>query len=188
MRGGRCRARRLPSASAYRPAAAWRSACSAHCRSSRCRDELAEEAGDCLWERLNELDVDFRTVSLMGFSLGTTVIQQRLWQARRSRTKCRRLYLVGGAASSRARWGDLLQAVREGTWNFFSEHDTLVRRLCPHAVGVWGFDYQYRRTHEIDLSWNEDDPEGEKAITSHREWGINVGRCLERARLTPERL
>ena len=114
------------------------------------------------------------------------VIQQLLWQSRRASEKFRRVYFLGGAVSSRARWGDLLQAVREGTWNFFSEHDTLVRRLCPNAIGVFGFDYHYPRTHEIDLSWYDDDLEGEKAITKHAEWGINVGWCLERARLTAE--
>jgi len=159
-----------------------------HCRSSRCRDELAEEAGDCLWERLNELDVDFRTVSLMGFSMGTTVIQQLLWQARRSRTKFRRLYLVGGAASSRARWGDLLQAVREGTWNFYSEQDLFLRRLCRDAIGAWGFDYYYPNTREIDLSWFEDDADGDKAIRNHADWPINVGWCLKRARLSAKLL
>lgn len=100
-----------------------------------------------------------------------------------------------------------------------------MRRLCPAAIGVRGFDYRYPRVREIDLSWYEDDPEGEKAITSHAEWGnvavtptgsaeivgndfpilhdllqgydlklwhifdqINVGWCLQWARLTPERL
>jgi len=63
-----------------------------------------------------------------------------------------------------------------------------VRRLCRDAIGVSGFNYDYPKTREIDLSWLEGDPEGEKAITSHAEWGLNVGWCLERARLTPDRL
>jgi hypothetical protein len=145
--------------------------------------ETAEDAGDQLWEWLQ--DYELGTVSLMGFSMGTTVIQQVLWQARRASTKFRRVYFLGGASSSRARWGDLLQAVREGTWNFHSEDDRFLRTLCREPIGVWGFDYDYPKTREIDLTWYEDDEEGERAITSHAEWGLNVGWCLERARLTP---
>jgi len=159
-----------------------------HCLSSRCRAELAEDAGDELWERLQQLNLEFRTVSLMGFSMGTNVIQQLLWQARRAGTKFRRLYLFGGAASSRARWGDLLQSVREGTWNFYSEHDGFLRTLCSDPIGVWGFNYYYPKTREIDLSWFESDPAGAKAITNHAEWAINVDWCLERARLSPKLL
>src|SRR5438552_36166 len=44
------------------------------CRSARCRAELAEDAGDTLWELLQDFDVDFDAVSLMGFSMGATVI------------------------------------------------------------------------------------------------------------------
>jgi pimeloyl-ACP methyl ester carboxylesterase len=157
-------------------------------RSARSRAKLAEDAGDKLWELLQDFDLDFDTVSLMGFSMGATVIQQFLWQARRASTKVRRVYFLGGAASSRERWGDLLRAVREGTWNFYSEHDQLLRTLCRDPIGVWGFDYHYPKVREIDFSWYEDDPEGEKTITSHAEWGINVAWCLARARLTPELL
>jgi pimeloyl-ACP methyl ester carboxylesterase len=154
------------------------------CRSAKCRAELAEEAGDTLWELLQKLDIDFERVSLMGFSMGATVIQQLLWQARRASTKFRRVYFLGGEASSRARWGDLLQAVREGTWNFYSENDVFLRSLCRDPIGVSGFDYHYPNTREIDLTWYEDDPDGERAITSHSEWLINVVWCLQRARLT----
>jgi pimeloyl-ACP methyl ester carboxylesterase len=158
------------------------------CRSARCRAELAEDAGDKLWEALQDFDLDFDAVSLMGFSMGATVIQQLLWQARRASTRVRRVYFLGGAASSRARWGDLLQAVREGTWNFYSEHDKFLRTLCRNPIGVRGFNYHYPKVREIDLTWYEDDPGGDKAIISHAEWGINVGWCLGRARLTPELL
>jgi pimeloyl-ACP methyl ester carboxylesterase len=158
------------------------------CRSARCRAGLAEDAGDRLWELLQDFDVDFDAVSLMGFSMGATVIQQFLWQVRRASTKIRRLYFLGGAASSRARWGDLLQAVREGTWSFYSKDDKFLRTLCRNPIGVCGFNYHYPKVREIDLSWYDDDPEGEKAITKHGDWGIYVGWCLERARLTPELL
>lgn len=101
------------------------------CLSARRRSNLTEEAGDYLWEALQDFESDYSRVSLMGFSLGANVIQQLLWQARRASEKFRRVYFLGGAASSRARWGDLLQAVREGTWNFFSEHDTLSAQTVP---------------------------------------------------------
>ncbi len=158
------------------------------CRSAERHAELAEDAGDKLWELLQEFDLDFNTVSLMGFSMGTTVIQQLLWQARRASEKFRRVYLFGGAASRRERWGDLLQSVREGTWNFYSENDRFLRTLSQDSIGVWGFDYNYPKTREIDLTWYEDDTYGKRAITNHQEWPINVRWCLERARLTPERL
>jgi hypothetical protein len=110
------------------------------CRSARCRADRNEEAADALWDLLKKFDdVHLRSTSLMGFSMGVTVIQHVLQRARREDAQFHRAYFFGGAASQRARWGALLPTIRDGVWNFYSEHDRWLRFFCPDAVGVWGF-------------------------------------------------
>src|SRR5262245_40775863 len=86
----------------------WWSASMWLCFSPTARYNLALDAGDELWDQIQRRQVDPRTISLMGFSMGSVVIQQLLWQARRAGEKFRRLYLFGGSASNEERWGDLL--------------------------------------------------------------------------------
>jgi hypothetical protein len=116
---------------------------------------------------------DSISTNAVSFSSACTI--KRFQSSRCASTKIRRLYFLGGAASSRARWGDLLQAVREGTWSFYSKDDKFLRTLCRNPIGVCGFNYHYPKVREIDLSWHDDDPEGKKAITKHGDWGIYVG-------------
>src|SRR5262249_39740484 len=139
------------------------------------------DAGDELWEHIQDRSLDPRTVSLMGYSMGSVVIQQLLWQARRGGGKVRGLFFLGGSARNEKRWGSLLQGLREGTRKFYSGDDTFLDVWCSVPIGVLGFNYHYPKTREIDMSH---DVAGEYSVTSHGEWAY-VDWCLEWARLTP---
>jgi hypothetical protein len=62
------------------------------------------------------------------------------------------------------------------------------RNSSRTLVFVRGFQGLSKLKGVSDLSWYEDDPDGDDAITKHDQWATKVVWCLERARFTPELL
>jgi predicted esterase len=146
------------------------------CLSLAARDGRITEAADALWELLQRLDIPTESISLMGFSQGTSIIQRVLRLARYDSATFRRVYLFGAAARRHARWPELLSSISDRLWNFHSENDPVLLWHHPDCVGLYGLPAYYQRTRDIDCS---------TFISSHGDWPINVAYCLQRSRLSP---
>lgn len=142
--------------------------------------ERVEEAADAFFELLLRLrDVTPETTSLLGFSMGGWIIARALRIARRIGIHVRRAYLFGAAAPRSSRWPELLDAVGDRLWNFYSTEDRFLDTWCRSPVGVWGLPCRHVKARNVDCS---------TLIEAHTDWPGNVHECLTRARLTAEHL
>ena len=143
------------------------------------RDWRAEEAAGALWDFINDHELRIQATSLLGFSLGGSIIHDVLRHAACNDIRFRRVYFVGAAPSRNYRWRRLVESATNAVWNFHSDNDQVLKTFHSDAIGLYGFhqtyNYFYPNARDVDCA---------SFIDRHDEWGPNFRLCLWQARLS----
>jgi pimeloyl-ACP methyl ester carboxylesterase len=121
--------------------------------------QRATETGVALAEAIKQTD-DAAKFILTGFSLGARVMATAaLTLAEQGiHHKLEAVHLVGAAISRSEKWKLLPDAVTDGVWNYYSQHDSVLSTLYRIAeagatpFGLAGMDLDNPKAHDVDVS------------------------------------